>query len=165
MIVANNIQGFLNKKLGKDKQGRKDFIQGSGVSSSALSKLINVRQLNPSFITVLRIANYFQCSIDEVLGRKNYFIRKNKDHYLWTLDLNSINNNLKLFINTQLDVLNINVYTLEKNCGLGDSTIMHFIKENSNKKILSTPVIITLAEYFNISIDHMIGRIILVQKH
>ncbi|KJW03732.1 cro/C1-type HTH DNA-binding domain protein [Rickettsia argasii T170-B] len=52
----------------------------------------------------------------------------------------------------------MSIYDLEKNCGIGDSTIMHFIKENSTKKSLSTPVIIALAQYFNMSIDYMIGR-------
>ncbi|WP_045806046.1 helix-turn-helix domain-containing protein, partial [Rickettsia argasii] len=63
-----------------------------------------------------------------------------------------------LFLKKQLYILNMSIYDLEKNCGIGDSTIMHFIKENSTKKSLSTPVIIALAQYFNMSIDYMIGR-------
>lgn len=163
MVIANNIQSFLNRKFDKTKLRKKDFIHGAGISSSAVSKLVHATQLNPSLTTILKIADYFQCSIDEVVGRKKYIKCYNSKKIFLTPSLNEINNNLRLFIKAQLNCLNINVYSLEKNCGLGDSTVMHFIKENSTKKILSTPVIIKLAEYFSVSIDHMIGRTLLTE--
>lgn len=161
MNVSISIQKFLKQKFNNNAYNKKDFLSKSNISSSVLSKLINASQLNPSFETILKISDYFQVAIDEVVGRKKYTIyHKSQKHIFKHVYINDITHNLRLFLKEQLYILNMSVYDLEKNCGIGDSTIMHFIKENSTKKSLSTPVIIALAQYFNMSIDYMIGRLL-----
>jgi transcriptional regulator with XRE-family HTH domain len=159
MNVSISIQKFLKKRFDNNAYNKKEFLSKSNISSSVLSKLINTSQLNPSFETILKIADYFQVSIDEVVGRNKYTMyHKSQKHIFKPMYIDDITNNLRLFIKEQLYILDMSVYDLEKNCGIGDSTIMHFIKTNSTKKSLSTPVIIALAQYFNVSIDYMIGR-------
>lgn len=157
-----SIQKFLKRKFKKNINTKESFLKKSLISASVLSKLINASQLNPSFDTIIKIADYFQVSIDEVIGRKKYITPKPLFKHMCIYD---VTNNLRIFIREQLCVLNISVYTLEKSCGIGDCTIMHFIKDNSTKKSLSTPIIIALAQYFNISIDRMIGRIAPAQQY
>ncbi|EER20808.1 hypothetical protein REIS_2192 (plasmid) [Rickettsia endosymbiont of Ixodes scapularis] len=47
---------------------------------------------------------------------------------------------------------------LSKNIGFSKTTIHCFLKANSHHKMLSTNVIIAIADYFNVSVDYIIGR-------
>ena len=98
-----------------------------------------------------------KCYIDEVLGRKK-FIHRDKIHPYVPLTLNDIKSNLTSFLKIKLHQYNMTEYILEKNCRSGSSTSTHFIN-TANNRMLSTKVIVKLADYFQISIDEMIGRI------
>jgi transcriptional regulator with XRE-family HTH domain len=156
MNTPFNIQQFLLKKCKILKIKRTDLIYSTHLAPSTISRLMNGRLLNPDLITIIKIADYFQCSIDAILGRVKY---QNTPLPFETLNLDIINNNLILFIQNKLKNLNISAYTLELNCKLGSCTITHFINHNSKIRILSINVIIVLADYFNVSVDDMIGRI------
>ena len=70
--LVDKIQEFLQQKSIKNKAKRKDFLQGTGIHKSTVSKIINAKQPNPELKNIIKIANYFNCSIDESLGRNNY---------------------------------------------------------------------------------------------
>lgn len=84
---------------------------------------------NPDFITIVKIANYFNCAVDQVVGRRKFLPSINLIVSFNNPDLNDINSNL-----------------------------CNFLKANSPYKMLSTNVIIALADYFNVSVDDMIER-------
>ncbi|ALA62285.1 helix-turn-helix domain-containing protein [Rickettsia amblyommatis] len=158
MDIALRIQKFLSQKIKAYKIQQKDLVLGTSLSRSTISKLLNAILLNPNIITILIIATFFECDIDEVLGRTK-FIKNTKKYQLYvSLTLNDINNNLFSFLKTKIQQLNITEYILEKNCRVGSSTITHFINTNSDNRILSIKVIVKLADYFQIAIDEMIGR-------
>ncbi len=158
MDISLRIQKFLSQKIKAYKIQQKDLVLGTSLSRSTISKLLNAILLNPNIITILKIATFFECDIDEVFGRTK-FIKNTKKYQLYvSLTLNDINNHLLSFLKTKIQQLNITEYVLEKNCRVGSSTITHFINTNSDNRILSTKVIVKLADYFQISIDEMIGR-------
>ncbi|AFC70399.1 hypothetical protein A3305_07490 (plasmid) [Rickettsia amblyommatis] len=158
MDIALRIQKFLSQKIKAYKIQQKDLVLGTSLSRSTISKLLNAILLNPNIITILIIATFFECDIDEVLGRTK-FIKNTKKYQLYvSLTLNDINNNLFSFLKTKIQQLNITEYILEKNCRVGSSTITHFINTNSDNRTLSIKVIVKLADYFQIAIDEMIGR-------
>jgi transcriptional regulator with XRE-family HTH domain len=161
MALISKIQAFLQQKsIKKDKAKRKDFTKNSGISKTTVSKIINASQLNPDLSTILKIADYFNCSLDEVLGRKKEYYKKSKNYKFNYISLDAIYNNLRDFINTKLkEKKDINSYKLSEDCGFSSNAIRHFIKENNPQKVLGISIIVALADYFKVSIDEMIGRI------
>lgn len=156
------VQKFLKEKLKKNNLKVKIFAQESQIPYPTVNKIINAIQLNPDFKNILKIADYFNCTIEEVLARKGN-IPKSKN--INKLSLNEINTNLKNFINSRLEKYSINPYELSKKCGFSSDTVRHFIRENSIKKTLGILSIVALADYFQISIDEMIGRVSLQNKN
>lgn len=155
MSISQKIKIFLNYKFTKLKINRNEFIQNSGVSAAHISQLLNARQNNPSITNILKIANYFDTSIDKIIGRQIIIDTTNFKEISCT----DINNNLKLFLINKLISENINAYTLERNCKIGRSTIFNFINDNNFNRSLSITTIVSIADYFNCSIDEMIGRV------
>jgi transcriptional regulator with XRE-family HTH domain len=150
------VQKFLKEKLKEDNLKVKVFAQDSQIPYPTVNKIINAIQLNPDFKNILKIADYFNCTVEEVLERKNNLpgnIGINK------LSLDEINNNLKNFISDKLKKYSINPYELGKNCGFSSDVIRHFIRKNNPQKTLGILVIVALADYFKVSIDEMIGRV------
>lgn len=123
-----------------------------------LCKILTCQHPNTHIVTIIKIADYFNCSIDEVLGRVNY-LKSDKFYDLNTV-LNNYNKHLQQFVRTKIHEYHLNPYKLSQDLGFHNSVIPVFIKDNDNKKTVRTPVIIAIADYFNISIDQMIGRAI-----
>lgn len=160
MSIAVNIKTFLSSKFKELKIKRKDFIEGSGITRSGTSGLINGLHINPSLTTTVRIADYFNCPVDEVLGRKKYLLIKDANQPIFkTLSLEEMSNNVKLCIISELKIRNITAKQLASLCSIGNDIIMKLIKENSTKKSLSTRSVLAISDYFDVSIDEMIGRV------
>lgn len=70
MDISLRIQKFLSQKI-------KDLVLGTSLSRSTISKLLNAILLNPNIITILKIATFFECDIDEVLGRAKFIKNTN----------------------------------------------------------------------------------------
>jgi transcriptional regulator with XRE-family HTH domain len=155
MAFDNKLQMFLKKKL-EDKLKRKEFIESSGIPKSTVSKIINASHRTSDLKTILKIADYFNCTIDKVLKRKNDLP---KNINISKLPFDEINSNLRKFLKDRLSNLSFNSYELSKNCGLSPDAIRHFIRKIDPQKTLGIAVIIALADYFKVSIDEMIGRV------
>ncbi|KJW01822.1 helix-turn-helix family protein [Rickettsia endosymbiont of Ixodes pacificus] len=155
MDVANNIKIFLTEKLHQFKINRKEFAGLVGISYHTICQIFHNRT-NPSIVTIIKIANYFNCSIDEIIGRKNYI---SQNEYR-TIDvvLDSWNIYLKDFIQKKLSNDNINPYKFSENIGFDHETIVKFINDTSPTRTLNTAIIIAISDYFNISMDQLIGR-------
>jgi transcriptional regulator with XRE-family HTH domain len=156
MAFVNKIQEFLKQKSIDDKAKRKEFIEGSRIHKSTVSKIINASHQSPDLKTILKIADYFNCTIDEVLDRTNNLSKKAN---ISKLPLNELNNNLRNFIKGKLEKHLLTPYQLSRNCGFSSDAIRHFIRETNARETLGIMVIVALADYFKISIDEMIGRI------
>ena len=159
MNVSGNIKKFLKLKLKDRKLKRKDFVQGSGIPSSTLGNITKSEHYSPVLKTIITIANYFECSMDEVVGR-NIHISLNTENYKFQIiDSERIGINLKIFLTEKVKKLNLNSYKLSRELGFNEHIIHDFIKEDSLQQTLGSAVTIALADYFQVSVDEMIGRI------
>lgn len=161
MNTAKNVQKFLKKKFKEFNLTNAKFSKNSGISPAATSRLINAIQINPDFYRILSIADYFNCSIDEVIGRKQNVYLSNTKKKFNKVYLAQVSVNIKAFIINKLKQQNLTAYSLARLCRLGENTISNFINNKNVKKILSTNTIISIANYFDCSIDEMIGRVII----
>ncbi|MCC8483970.1 MAG: helix-turn-helix transcriptional regulator [Rickettsia endosymbiont of Labidopullus appendiculatus] len=155
MPLVYKIQKFLKRKFDKLNLKRKDFVQKTNISYATICKIMNLSQPNPEIGTILKIANYFKCSMDEVVGRNKYVTQ---DEFI-DISLSNITSNLRSFINKKLQEQNLNPYKLGRYIGFSENPIQDFIKENSTQEKLSSPITVALADYFQISLDEMVGRI------
>ena len=158
MSIALNIQIFLISKLKELKMKRKDFILGSGITSAGASGLINAVHVNPTLISIIKIANFFNCSIDEILGRNKYLNLHNKVIFN-QISSDEIINTIKYYITCELKKRNITALQLAKSCGIGKDTILKYLNTNHAKYHLSTKSLLAIADYFEVSIDKMTGRV------
>lgn len=73
MTLVKEIQKFLGLKFEILKLKRRDFSEGSGIPyNNIITSVMNGLRSNPQMHTILKIANYFDCSIDEVVGRSEH---------------------------------------------------------------------------------------------
>lgn len=159
MIIVNNIQIFLNTELKKLKLSKKAFAMGSTIDPPTVSKLCNARQLGPSITNIVKIANFFNCSVDQVIGRNEYLHLINKNITFNNVSAQDITYNLKTFILHKLNDLQLSAYALEKCCGIGSSTLLSFLEDHKDARSLGIKSIVSLADYFHITVDSIIGRL------
>ncbi|WP_375319181.1 helix-turn-helix domain-containing protein [Candidatus Tisiphia endosymbiont of Oplodontha viridula] len=159
MNVSGNIKKFLKLKLKNRKLKRKDFVQGSGIPSSTLGNITKSEHYSPTLRSIIIIADYFECSIDEVVGRNIYNSLNTENYIFQIVDSERIGINLKNFLTEKVKKLNLNSYKLSRELGFNEHIIHDFIKEDSLQQTLGSAVTIALADYFQVSVDEMIGRI------
>lgn len=160
MALVHQIQIFLKQKLKDNNLKRKTFAQESNILYQTVCNIINCIRANPELETILKIANYFKCSMNEVIGRNEYVSINQKDCNFQIISSEDINTNLRQFLNKKLKEKNINPYQLGITIGFGQDVIPKFLKEsNPTKKILTSIVAVALADYFQVSLDEMVGRI------
>lgn len=160
MKLSIPIQKFLRRNLIKKNLKRKDFAQKINIPYPTITRLINASRNNPEFMTIVALANFFHCSIDEVIGRKQY-VSDNSQRQFLQLSVQEIQINLISFIRNKLILEKITAYQLAKKLKLGETVIFDFIKDNSRIHILSSPVIVKLANYYCIALDKMVKRTII----
>lgn len=160
MKLSIPIQKFLRRNLIKKNLKRKDFAQKINIPYPTVTRLINASRNNPEFMTIVALANFFLCSIDEVIGRKQYVSDNSQQQFL-QLSVQEIQINLISFIKNKLILEKITAYQLAKKLKLGETVIFDFIKDNSSIHILSSSVIVKLANYYCIAVDEMIKRTII----
>lgn len=157
MTIANNIQLFLKQQLKENNLRKKDFAEQSTIPYSSVITIVSAGKRYPDLKNILKIANYFNCLIDEVVGRKEITLSK-KTNFI-DISLDDINNNLKNFINNKLSEHSLKAYQLGKKCGFSEDVIVQFLKKNRAQRSLGSGVVAGIADYFKVSIDEMIGRI------
>ncbi|MFU7500297.1 MAG: helix-turn-helix domain-containing protein [Candidatus Tisiphia sp.] len=53
----------------------------------------------------------------------------------------------------------MNLHNLARNIGFSNNSLSGFINSNRGQKTLNSQIVVALADYFQVSIDEMIGRI------
>ena len=159
MCLSKIIQSFLQHRLAINSMSRFTLSKLSGIPYQTISKILNAKRSNYEITTLLKIADFFQCSIDEIVGRDQYIICKRTDLEFEKLQPTDISNNLKNFINTKIHLLSISPYALGLDIGFSKNALTKFLQDNSPRHSINSHMIISLANYFDISIDVMIGRI------
>ncbi|WP_375331211.1 helix-turn-helix domain-containing protein [Candidatus Tisiphia endosymbiont of Oplodontha viridula] len=157
MALVHQIQIFLTNKLKDNNLKRKTFAQESNILYQTVCNIINSIGANPELETILKIANYFKCSMNEVIGRNEYVSINQKNCNFQIISSEDINTNLRHFLNKKLKERNINPYQLGITMGFSQYVIPKFLKESNS---LSSAVTVALADYFQVSLDEMVGRIV-----
>lgn len=151
------IKNFLETKFNKKKLNRVDFARKSGVPYRKLCHILNCTRKNVNIETVIKIAHYFNCSIEQVLGIDNVVY---DEHYTEVNTvLENFNKNLQQFIQEKISKEKINPYILSKEIGFNENVIKRYIDDKTHKITISMPVIMGISRYFNVPIDKMIKRI------
>ncbi|MCC8371970.1 MAG: helix-turn-helix domain-containing protein [Rickettsia endosymbiont of Pseudomimeciton antennatum] len=158
MTLVKEIQKFLRSKFEKLKLTRKNFSEQSGIPYNNITNIMNELRSNPQMDTLLKIANYFECFIDEVVGRNEYLSLLQSKGRFKDLSSDDISNNLKEFLKDKSAKQDINLYVLGKKIGFNYS-IHNFVNGSRKQKTLNTQIVVALADYFQISLDEMVGRI------
>jgi transcriptional regulator with XRE-family HTH domain len=154
--IAEQLQKFSKQKFEELNLKRKDFIKDTGISLTTTSQIFNADLRNPNFNTILKMANYFNCSLDEVTGRDMGSTPAPQNYA--DLSQDQINRNLQNFINDKLQATGLNQYQLGRKLGFNHNILYNFMQDHDTQKNLSSAVIISMADYFNVPLDEMIGR-------
>lgn len=157
MIISNHIHRFLEHELKTKDLRPVDLARSLNIPYSTVYSIIKGTRVNQEIMTLIKIADFFQVTIDEIFHRSKYL----PQHFeIRKVTQEEIRTSIKNFLNTKIKEHNITAYTLSKKIGTGETVLFDFIKDNSNKNLLSISTILKLADYFQLSIDRIIGRII-----
>lgn len=157
MVESNHIHRFLVHEL-KTKDLRPiDLARSLNIPYSTVYSIIKGTRAKQEILTLIKIADFFQVTVDEIFNRTKYLP---KHFEIKKVTQEEIRLNIKNFLNAKLQENNITAYTLSKRIGTGETVLFDFIKDNSNKTLLSSSTIFKLANYFQLSIDEIIGRTI-----
>ncbi|MCX4084723.1 helix-turn-helix transcriptional regulator [Rickettsia hoogstraalii] len=157
MSISLNIQQFLHSKLKTLKLTRQDLIKGSGLTPSGVCGLMNAEYINPTLSSIIKIANFFNCSVDEVLGRDKY-IKSSDTARFRPLTQQDIIKNIKTVLCTELKMRNITAAQLSKSCGIGKDTVSKYLNNTNVHYTFSIKTILAISEFLSLSIDDLIGR-------
>lgn len=101
----------------------------------------------PNFDNLIKFADYFGYSIDYILSRSN------DDTEYHTINLMPFGEHLKDILKTK----NITKYKLFKDCKLSNSYKVRWFNQNVKPSVAN---LIKMADYLNVSMDELMGRVI-----
>ncbi|MCC8483192.1 MAG: helix-turn-helix transcriptional regulator [Rickettsia endosymbiont of Labidopullus appendiculatus] len=153
MNWLENIKDTLNKKMEDDGLNVSQLAKAAGIPETTMRKLLDNRR--PEVETMGKISEYLECSIDKLVGRKE-FDSGEKQQYA-KLSPEELSANLRNSINKELIKNNLTPSELGRELGFSEDALRPFLKGN-NQKMLSSKTLVPLADYFQVSIDGMLGR-------
>ncbi|WP_341757474.1 helix-turn-helix transcriptional regulator [Candidatus Tisiphia endosymbiont of Ditula angustiorana] len=160
MALVYKIQEFLKRKFDELNLKRTDFAKNSGISYPTVIDITKGYKLNPDISTILKIANYFRCSLDEVIGRNDYTILPNTRNLAFhEITSEEIITNIRRFLENKVTKQNLNLYKLSIDIGFSIKPLHRFVNVNREQKTFNSQIAVALADYFQISLDEMVGRI------
>lgn len=139
------------------RENLKELIDETGLTLRQLAKVSGVSAMQysrylkntiPTIEVVLKIAHYFDCSIDYLFDLDN---NKNNNYY------KSYNYDISKFLPRYLDLLkanNISHYKFSKEQSFNESIIRHW----QAGRVPRIDIIYIIANYFDSSMDYLIGR-------
>ena len=120
-----------------------EFAANVGMTEAGLSKWMTGKSY-PSLIYLIKVADFFDCSLDYLVGRSeiaDYVSATQKQNFCNRLDYLLTTNN-KTF------------YQLAKACKFGCPIYAKWKKGKKPKP----ENLISIADYFNVSLDYLVGR-------
>lgn len=158
-MLSKNICNFIITTLDKHSLTRKQFADKSGISYSSVNELLSKRKANPAFSSVLKIANNFDASIDEILNAA-----PSHNTELIPLSHEKVMSNLRTYITSCIKKNNITPRSLAIKASLAPDSIRDFITRPPKKQTLGSHIICQLAKHWEVSVDEMIGRVEIKQE-
>ena len=122
----------------------KELSKITGITDSLLYKYAN-QKTSPTIDNIVKLANYFNCSIDYMLGDDSFNYGFNQTY------------NKSLFYNRFKDLLkkyNLKSSNISNKLQISKST--QYCWKNGTMPYLDT--LVKIAKYFDVSVDYLIGR-------
>lgn len=76
MKGGHNMKNNFSIILATKRKKISDVHADTGISTTTLTNLYYERDVNPSANTLIRIAKYLECTVDELLGLRPYVVSK-----------------------------------------------------------------------------------------
>lgn len=156
MNVSSKIEEFLKEKKEQTKLRRIHIAQKTNISPFTINKIMSGHHNDVTFEIILKLANYFQCTTDEVL-RRDKFKSFNNNQFA-EVSAEDAMLSLRKFIKEKMKETESDVSIIAKNCGLDQGAFRGFIQENSHHKSIRGNHILALIDTFSVSLDELIGR-------
>lgn len=152
------LQKFLKTQM--KVMTRMDMAQGSGVSYTEVCALIAGAKPNPRVETVVKLANFFKKSVDEILNRK----RKCTNTSISSGYINpeEVNRNIKQFLLQFMQEKELRASELSTCLGHSIMAISDFI--SGKKESLGSTILVNLADKYGISLHGIMGGALLTQE-
>ncbi len=139
------------------KENLKDLIDETGLSLRRLEQVSGVSAMQysrylrdsiPTIDIVLKIAKFFNCSIDYLFGLDE---KRNTNHF------KTYNYDISKFLPRYIDLLkqnNISHYKFSQTQSFNESIIRHW----RSGRVPRLDIVYSIANYFDSSMDYLIGR-------
>lgn len=137
----NQFQERLQDLLIENDLSRLQLSKNIGVSFETLNGYFN-KDFYPELSVAIKIAQYFGCSIDYLMGLSDEFS---------VIERNAIS-----FVNTLKKLLkdnNLSIETLMKNLHMSEANFYRWQRKSS---VPSMSSLIAIAKYFDVSIDYLV---------
>ena len=134
IIMTNwtvNLRDFLNKKMDEEKIKSNKHAERIGVPLTTFRAIINLSR-KPEIKTIVKIAEYFSCSITELLYGEDVKLPKNKLGYA-KLTIEELSDNLRTYIKGEMAKRGLNQYQLGRAIGHSDDAFRHFLREDRSE--------------------------------
>ena len=142
--IISNFAENLNDLLIEHNLNSKDFGEIIGVGNSTITRYINKDRF-PTVEYLVKIADYFQCSTDYLLGLEDEIYSKTFLHCPPFAERLAF----------LLKYFNCSAYNLYHNKGVSKSA---YYKWKNSERLPSLENVIKLAQIFDCSVDFIIGR-------
>lgn len=156
--IGRPLQKFLKTQM--KVMTRMDMAQGSGVSYTEICALIAGAKPNPRVETLVKLANFFEKSVDEILNRK----RKCTNTSLSSGYINpeEVNHCIKQFLVQFMQEKEVRASELSTNLGHSIMAISDFI--SGKKESIGSTILANLADKYGLSLHGIMGGALLTQE-
>ncbi|WP_371222789.1 helix-turn-helix transcriptional regulator [Orientia tsutsugamushi] len=156
--IGRPLQKFLKTQM--KVMTRMDMAQGSGVSYTEICALIAGAKPNPRVETLVKLANFFEKPVDEILNRK----RKCTNTSISSGYINpeKVNHNIKLFLVQFMLEKELRASELSTSLGHSIMAISDFI--SGKKESIGSTILANLADKYGISLHGIMGGALLTQE-
>lgn len=143
----NDFQESLRELMQEKNLNRLQLSKLLGISSTAVNGYYNCNSF-PSLKTAILMCEIFSCSLDYLFGMTD--IRKSE----YTVELNTALDNFNENLDTLIKTNKLSISKTMKDIELDEYTYFHW-KHGKNPK---TNNIVSIAKYFGVSIDWLLGH-------
>ncbi|WP_341763508.1 helix-turn-helix transcriptional regulator [Candidatus Tisiphia endosymbiont of Beris chalybata] len=125
----SNLRNFLQQKMEEQKLTVSQLSNKSAIPMTTIRKLYEGERY-PRLETIVKLADFFECSIDEMLGISPPSAEKGQKYT--KLSSEELRINLTNFINNLLEKQNITLYQLGVKIGCSEDAFRSFLKKGNN---------------------------------
>lgn len=139
--TMNDFQDRFSELLSENDLSRLKLANAIGISSTTINGYFN-NNYYPSIDIAIKICNYFNCSLDYLLGLSDELTNNDKNNNSFINNFHDLIRESKQSISSTLKALNMSEYNYYR------------WKKGMFPKTIN---LIEIAKYFNVSIDYLVG--------